>query len=554
MTSSKQVSTSSAAEQPYKVSWLALVIIVLAQIQMAFNVMSIPVLVGPIVEDLGVSATDVGTTLVFYSLFVAGFVMLGARVGKIVGERRIFQITALLHGGSMVLMAAATSAGTMNLAQALAGLSAAALVPSLVVLIAANYRSRQQAQALGVLAGAPSIAAAVAFFVAGWMGTAFTWRLPFALLAVVSVIVFILSFRLAHVPAQSGIRIDWIGALFSAFAIALISFGFNNLNDWGLLVAKDAAPFTILGLSPAPVMVLLGLVLGQAFFFWSHRRVVQKQEPLIALEILDSSHERSAWLALLVISGLGPAVNFLVPLYIQIVQGRTSLFTSVTVVPYALSIAISAMLIVRLYGRLSARQIGAFGFSAVTIGLVSLAFTIQNDWRTTAVILSLIMVGIGEGSLVTLLFNVLVSSSPKTMAGDVGALRGVANNLATGLGTAFAGVVAVGVLSFIVSTSIAGNPAITDSLLDQLDLDSVNFISNMQLESTLAATSATTEQVAEAVRINEEARLRALKISFLILAAIGLFGIIPALNLPAYNPAEITPDSDFSEGRRRKKT
>ncbi|MGL4650916.1 MAG: MFS transporter, partial [Caldilineaceae bacterium] len=448
---------TSAAQAP----WLPLVIIVIAQIQMAFNVMSIPVLVGPIVEDLGVSATDVGTALVFYSLFVAGFVLLGARIGRIVGERRIFQITVLIHGAAMALMAAATSAFSMNVAQAIAGLAAAALVPSLVVLIAANYKGKQQAQSLGVLAGAPSIAGAVAFFVAGWMGTALTWRLPFALLAGVAVIVFILSFRLAPVPAQKGVSIDWTGALFAALAIALISLGFNNLNDWGLLLARDAAPFTIFGLSPAPMMIVLGLVLAQGFFLWSHRRVAKQQEALVSLEVMDSSHERSAWLALLVISGLGPAINFLVPLYIQIVQGQTSLFTAITVVPYALAIAASAMLIVRLYGRLTARQIGVAGFTLVIVGLVLLATTFQNDWRTTAVIISLIIVGTGEGALLTLLFNVLVSSSPKEQAGDVGALRGVANNLATGLGTAFAGVVAVGVLALLVGGSVASNPIMT---------------------------------------------------------------------------------------------
>ena len=45
--------------------------------------------------------------------------------------------------------------------------------------------------------------------------------------------------------------------------------------------------------------------------------------------------------------------------------------------------------------------------------------------------------------MLTLLFNVLVSASPKEYAGDVGALRGVVNNVSSALGAAFAGVVAV---------------------------------------------------------------------------------------------------------------
>ena len=82
----------------------------------------------------------------------------------------------------------------------------------------------------------------------------------------------------------------------------------------------------------------------------------------------------------------------------------------------------------------------------------------SDDWGTPAVIFGLIMVGLGEGALLTLLFNVLVSASPKELAGDVGALRGVANNLSTALGTAFAGVVAVGLLGLFIITGLVVQP------------------------------------------------------------------------------------------------
>lgn len=521
-----------------RVSWLPLIVILLAQIQMAFNVNALPVSIGPIVEELETPATSVGTALVFYSLFVAAFVMLGAKLGKIFGERLVFQVTALAHGAAMAIMALSPNAGTMNVAQALAGLAAAALVPTLVVLIAANYRNQQQAQALGVLAGTPAISGALAFFIAGVLGTLLSWRLSFGLLSVLSIIVFLLSFRLQAIPRQAGIKIDVMGVVFSAAAIILISLGFNNLNAWGLVLARPAAPFSLLGLSPAPFMIIVGLVLAQGFFTWSHRRAARGQTPLLALEVLDSSEERSNIMSLLVIGALGPAVNFLIPLYIQIVQNRTSLFTAVAVVPYTLSIALAAILIVRLYTRLTPRQIATAGFIVVAIGLTMLAFTIRSDWGTPLVIVSLITVGLGEGALLTLLFNVMVSASPKELAGDVGALRGVANNLSTALGTAFAGVAAVALLSLFVTSGLVQS-SVPESLKVQVNLDSVNFITNDQLETVLAETTATPEEVAEAVGINEAARVSALKASFLILAGFALLALVPAMGLPNYVPGEV---------------
>jgi hypothetical protein len=83
----------------------------------------------------------------------------------------------------------------------------------------------------------------------------------------------------------------------------------------------------------------------------------------------------------------------------------------------------------------------------------------------------------------------------------------------------------------------------------QVNLDNVNFVTNDQLETVLSETTATPEEVAEAVDINESARVRALKASFLILAGFALVAIVPAMGLPAYAPGEV-PDSPPSNRRR----
>src|SRR5262245_66466684 len=94
--------------------WFPLVIIVLAQLQMAINLSVLPVSLGPISEDLDAPATATATALLVYSLFVAAFVMLGAKIGKLVGERRVFQVGVVAHGGAMVLMAISTDTSTMK--------------------------------------------------------------------------------------------------------------------------------------------------------------------------------------------------------------------------------------------------------------------------------------------------------------------------------------------------------------------------------------------------------------------------------------------------------
>lgn len=548
-----QAASSTGAETATRASWLPMIIIALAQIQLAFNVGALQVSIGGIVEDFNTSPTSVSTALVVYSLAVAGFVMLGAKLDRLIGSRLMFQAGVIIHGVAMGAMALSGSPAGMIGVQALAGLIAAAMVPSLVVLIAIHYRGGQQAQALGLLGAAQASATILAFLIAGFLGTFVSWRWAFGLLVGLAAIIFALSFRLKAVPRDADLKIDWVGALIAAVAITLISLGFNYLNAWGVLLAKPAAPFDLLGVSPAPFMIVVGLTIGQSFFSWARRREAQGKAPLLALEVLESREERAATYALLIIGALGPAVNFLIPLYIQIVQGRTSLQTAVAVIPYSLAIFFGTALIVRLFDRWTPRQIGRYGFIIVAVGLIMLAYTVRNDWGTPLVILSLVVLGLGEGSLLTLMFNVLVSSSPKELAGDVGALRGTVNNLSTALGTAIVGALAVGVLSFFVTSNLADNQFVPPELQAQLNLDNVDFISNDQLLDVLSATTATPEQVAEAVRINEQVRLQALKVAFLVLAGFALLAIFPAGGLPNYRPGEVPSGVPEQPVRRRRK-
>jgi hypothetical protein len=221
------------------------------------------------------------------------------------------------------------------------------------------------------------------------------------------------------------------------------------------------------------------------------------------------------------------------------VQGRTPIETAIAMLPFNLTVFFTALLVVRLYGKVTPRRIAQGGFVLCVIGLLWLAWVVHNDWTALAVMAGLITFGIGQGALVTLVFNVLVTAAPKELAGDVGSLRGTTQNLAAGVGTAVAGALLVGLLSAGIFARIAENPQLPPEIQSQLDLDSINFINNDRLQTVLARTTATPGQVAEAVRVNTEARLNALKIGLLIMAGFALLAIVPAGRLPGYVPGEM---------------
>jgi MFS family permease len=545
MTSASVTADRAEAQE----SWVPMIAIALGQMIMSFNVASLPVAMGGMVQSFNVPPTTVATGIVAYSMLVAGFVMLGAKLTQRFGALKVFRAAVVVFGGAQVLMTFSPTANLMITAQALSGAAGAVIVPSLVALIAENYRGKQQATALGALGSARAGAGVLAFVIGGILGTYIGWRPAFGILIGVSALVVLLSFRLKPDQGRPETQIDLVGVVLAAAAIVMISFGFNNLNRWGISLATPNAPFDFVGVSPAPILIVVGIVLGQAFLMWTHRRQKAGKTPLLALEVIDSPQERAAVYCMFAVVALEAMLNFSVPLYIQIVQGRTPIATAIAMMPFNLTVFFTAMLIVKFYTRFTPRQIGRYGFVLCTIALLWLAYVVRNDWSAGPVLIGLILFGIGQGALVTLLFNVLVTASPKELAGDVGSLRGTTNNLAAAVGTAVAGALLVGLLSSIMLAAINASPKLTPELQAQVDLDSINFVSNDRLQETLARTTATPAQVTEAVRVNTESRLRALKIGLLLMAAIAFLAIIPAGSLPNYQPGEIPDPSPSPKGK-----
>jgi MFS family permease len=433
------------------------------------------------------------------------------------------------------------------IAQASSGAVIALIAPALTVFIATNYHGAQQARAIGFLAAAIPAAGVLALILAGWFATTIGWRWSFVLMVALAAVNLMLSFLVKKVPAQPGLTIDWTGAILAAVAVILLSFGFSGLATWGIWLATPQAPFDVLGISPAPLLVILGLVVGQVFFSWLRRRGREGKPRIFDLRVLATGSERAVTACMATMLFVGTAANFLIPLYIQVVQGRSSIETSFAIIPYTLSIFVASTFVAYLYGRFTPRVLAMAGFIVVAAALTLLAFTVRGEWSQGFVVAGLILLGLGQGCIVALVFNTLLSAAPKQLAGDVGAWRGLVHNLSGSVGIAVASAFAVGMLSSMLLAGAQEHPEISDELIAQVNFNEANFLTNEQLAAVLESRASGPELDA-AIAVNAEARLQALQISLLGLGAISLLAIIPATRMPGRRegdlPEKLEPDDD----------
>jgi MFS family permease len=520
-------------------SWLPLIVVVLTQIQASFAVNALTVSMAGITTDLDTPATSVGTAITAGTFAMAAFILLGAKIGARFGTRGVFQIAVAIHAAAMAGVALSLSPAMLFTAQASSGAVIALIAPALTVFIATNYHGDRQAKAIGLLAAAIPLAGVMALIVAGWFAETIGWRWSFALMVALGALNLLLSFRLKKVPAQPDLAIDWTGAILAAVSIILLSFGFSGLGSWGVWFATSQAPFDILGISPAPLLIILGLIGGQVFFVWIGKRQREHRSRIFDLRVLATRTELAITACMATMLFVGTAANFLIPLYMQVVQGLSGIQTSFSIIPYTISIFLASTFVAYLYKVAPPRILGSIGFVVVAGALTLIAFTIRGEWGQFLIVLGLILLGLGQGAIVALVFHTLLSSAPKELAGDVGAWRGLVHNLSGSVGIAVASAFAVGILAAMLQVAADEHPEISDQLISEVNINEADFLTNAQLEAVLAETSATEAEAAAAIEINEEARLLSLKISLLGLAGLALLAIVPATRMPGRIAGEL---------------
>lgn len=515
-------------------SWRPFAVVVLTQLLLAFNISTLKISIDAIVATYGTTANTVKSAIIIYSLVVAACIMVGAKVSAALGARRVFRKTMALFALAMLAMVLSTDAFMMIFAQAIAGAAAAVLGPTAIMLVAEHYAADLQAKMLGWLSAARSASLICAFLIAGAFATWSDWRLTYVLLLLLTLLAYVLSENLGVRTSSGTLRtliIDKIGFALIVCAVTLIGLGFGNLTDWGVLRATPRAPLSALNISPALLLIICGLLLVKAFMVWSLKQRAAGHSPLVSPELIGAPLERAVLLAIFTIGAVSSGVTFLIPLYIEIVQGRNSVYTALALMPFTVASFVAALLVARAPSRLALSRVARLAFMSVAAGLMLLGAVIRNDWSDYVVIASLGLAGAGEGTLITLLFRLLASTTPREAAADVDPLCSAMSHLAVGIGTAMAGALVIGLLSSSVHRDLALDPTFAATLRTNVDLDKVYFVSNDHLRQALERSSVAPELVDEAVRINTQARLRALKTSFFALAILALLAIIPCARI-----------------------
>src|SRR3954463_656612 len=215
------------------------VLLAAAMVVLVVDTALINVSISKVVEDLGTTVSGVQGAIALEALVSAAFILIGSKVGDLIGRKRAFVIGLLGYALGAVAMAFAQGLTAIIVFWAIiGGLGASLLLPAMQSLIHGNFEGAAQKQAYALVGAAAAIAAAVGPLLGGFLTTYLSWRVGFGLEVVIIAIV-LSQIRLVRDVAYTGSRkIDVVGALLSVVGMGGVVLG--------ILVWQEGGQFVLL--------------------------------------------------------------------------------------------------------------------------------------------------------------------------------------------------------------------------------------------------------------------------------------------------------------------
>jgi MFS family permease len=217
---------STGVPQTAKSNQRLAILLAMAMFVLVVDTSLMNVSISAVVRDIGTTVSGVQSAIALEALVSAAFILIGSKVGDLIGRKLAYVLGLLGYAVGALAMAFTQSLTAIIVFWAVVGgLGASLLLPAMQSLIHGNFEGAAQKKAYALVGASAAIAAAVGPLFGGFVTTYLSWRVGF--LFEVAVIAIVLSgIRLVHdVPYTGSRRVDAVGGLLSVLAMGGIVLG-----------------------------------------------------------------------------------------------------------------------------------------------------------------------------------------------------------------------------------------------------------------------------------------------------------------------------------------
>ena len=233
-----EAASSSGAEQVKGHQRMLALLLAMAMFVLVVDTSLMNVSISAVVRDLGTTVSGVQSAIALEALVSAAFILIGGKVGDLIGRKRAYVLGLLGYAIGALAMALAQSLTAVIIFWAvLGGIGASLLLPAMQSLIHGNFEGAAQKQVYALVGAAAAIAAAVGPLLGGFITTYLSWRVGFVLEVVIIAVVLSGIKLVRDVPYTGPRTIDLVGALLSVLGMGGLVLGILAWQEGGESVA-----------------------------------------------------------------------------------------------------------------------------------------------------------------------------------------------------------------------------------------------------------------------------------------------------------------------------
>jgi len=366
--------------------------------------------------NLGASFGEAQWTSNAYTLTLAAFTLLGGAAGDAYGLRRVFMLGIALFGLASAACGFAWSPESLIIARTIQGVGGALMVPGSLALISAHYPPEIRGRAIGTWAAASSIAPAIGPIIGGALVDLGSWRALFLMNVPIAIGAWLLC--RSKVPADArtvAVRMDWIGGAFAVVGLGVLAYGLTDLG------ASTGIRFDLaVALSLAGAAVLVVFVIWEAI----------TPAPMMPLGLFDNRMFSGVnVLTLLLYFALAGALFFLPTALIQAHHYPAALAGSVFL-PFVIVMGLLSRFGGGLSDRIGVRPCLTVGPILTGISFLLLSPAVANGAFWTAMVPTMLLMGLGMGITVAPLSTAVMNAAPEARRGAASGINNAVSRVA----------------------------------------------------------------------------------------------------------------------------
>ncbi len=373
-----------ANAEPDPRRWKALAVLGVAYLMVILDVSIVNVALPSIQTDLDFTTENLQWVVSAYALTFGGFLLLGGRVGDVLGRRKIFMAGLLLFALFSLLCGLAFSSGMLIAMRALQGLAGAALAPSVFSITTVTFREgAERNKALGILGAIAGSGAAIGVLLGGVLTQYLGWEWIFFVNVPIGVLTFIFVPRFVKESRVEGMarQFDSLGAVAVTASLMLLVYALTQANNVGWGSART-----------------IGELIGSAILMGAFIVIEQRSaNPLVPLKFFRKRTPTGANIVGLGLGSIVFSMFFLLSLYMQQILGFSALKTGVGYLAVALTAVVASGVAQALTTRIGVKPVLTVGLALIGGGLILFTQIPVDGSYVTNLLPGFLLVGVGLG-------------------------------------------------------------------------------------------------------------------------------------------------------------